>query len=63
VYANEVAESVLTDAVPIFDANGCMQDHPVETMYRRVRSWMIAAGTIEIHRNGIARTLYDKGYC
>jgi alkylation response protein AidB-like acyl-CoA dehydrogenase len=54
---------VLTDAVPIFDANGCMQDHPVESMYRRVRSWMIAAGTIEIHRNGIARTLYDKGYC
>jgi len=62
VYANEVGESVLSDAVQIFGANGYMRGHPVEYMYRMVRGWKIAGGTVEVHRNGIARTLYDKGY-
>lgn len=62
VYANEVGEAVLTEALQIFGANGYMQGHPIEYMYRLVRGWKIAGGTVEVHRNGIARTLYKKGY-
>lgn len=61
-YANEVGESILTDAVQIFGANGYMRGHPVEYMYRLVRGWKIAGGTVEVHRNGIARTLFEDGY-
>ena len=61
-YANEVGESVLTDAIQLFGANGYMRGHPVEYMYRLVRGWKIAGGTVEVHRNGIARTLFKEGY-
>lgn len=62
VYANEVGEAVLTDAVQLFGANGYMQGHPVEYMYRLVRGWKIAGGTVEVHRNGIATNLKRTGY-
>ncbi len=62
VYANEIGEQVLTDAMQIFGANGYMQGHPIEYMYRLVRGWKIAGGTVEIQRNGIASVLAKHGY-
>lgn len=62
VYANEVGERVLTEAMQIFGANGYMQGHPIEYMYRLVRGWKIAGGTVEVQRNGIARVLREHGY-
>jgi alkylation response protein AidB-like acyl-CoA dehydrogenase len=62
VYANEVGERVLSEALQLHGANGYMRGHPVEYMYRRVRGWKIAGGTVEIHRNGIAHMLLKEGY-
>ena len=62
VYANEVGEQVLTEAMQIFGANGYMHGHPVEYMYRLVRGWKIAGGTVEVQRNGIASVLKKHGY-
>ena len=62
VYANEVGEQVLTEAMQIFGANGYMRGHPVEYMYRLVRGWKIAGGTVEVQRNGIASVLKKHGY-
>lgn len=62
VYANEVGERVLTEALQLHGANGYMRGHPIEYMYRKVRGWKIAGGTVEVHRNGIADVLLSKGY-
>lgn len=62
VFANEMAETVASDAVQIHGANGYMRGHPVEYIYRKVRGRKIAGGTVEIHRNGIADALFKHGY-
>ncbi|WP_254547035.1 acyl-CoA dehydrogenase family protein [Halomarina pelagica] len=62
VYANEVGERVLTEALQVHGANGYAKGHPVEYMYRKIRGWKIAGGTVEIHRNGIAGLLLEEGY-
>lgn len=62
VHANEIGESVVSDALQLFGATGYMQGHPVEYMYRLVRGWKIAGGTVEVQRNGIARELKKHGY-
>ncbi|MFB6211442.1 MAG: acyl-CoA dehydrogenase family protein [Halobacteriales archaeon] len=62
VFANEMAEEIASDAVQIHGANGYMQGHPVEYLYRKVRGREIAGGTVEIHRNGIVDALYKHGY-
>lgn len=62
VFANEIAEDIASDAVQIHGANGYMQGHPVEYIYRKVRGRLIAGGTVEIHREGIVNDLYKNGY-
>ena len=62
VHANEISESVVSDALQLFGATGYMRGHPVEYMYRLVRGWKIAGGTVEVQRNGIARELKKHGY-
>jgi alkylation response protein AidB-like acyl-CoA dehydrogenase len=62
VFANEIAEEVASEAVQIHGANGYIQGHPVEYIYRKVRGRQIAGGTVEIHRDGIVDALYKHGY-
>jgi alkylation response protein AidB-like acyl-CoA dehydrogenase len=62
VFAAEMGEQVLTDALQIHGANGYMKGHPIEYLYRLVRHRKISGGTVEVHRNGIADTLYKHGY-
>jgi len=62
VFANEIGVEIADAAVQIHGANGYMQGHPVEYIYRKVRGRAIAGGTVEIHRNGIVDALYKYGY-
>ncbi|MFB6156977.1 MAG: acyl-CoA dehydrogenase family protein [Haloferacaceae archaeon] len=62
VFANEMAEDVVSDALQIHGANGYMKGHPVEYLYRKVRGRKLAGGTVEIHRNGIVDALFKHGY-
>ncbi|PGF13908.1 acyl-CoA dehydrogenase [Natrinema sp. CBA1119] len=61
VKANEVGQHVVDEALQIHGAIGYMQDSPLEYMYRWVRGWKIAGGTVEVQRNGIASYLKKYG--
>jgi alkylation response protein AidB-like acyl-CoA dehydrogenase len=62
VFANEAGQEVIDEALQIHGANGYQKGHPLEYLYRWVRGWRIAGGTVEIHRNGIARLLKKYGF-
>lgn len=61
VLANEAGQQAVDEAIQICGARGYMQSHPVEYLYRWVRGWKIAGGTVEVQRNGIARELKKHG--
>ena len=59
--ANEVGQYVVDEALQIHGATGYMADHPLSYLYRLVRGWKIAGGTVEIQRNNIAKELKRHG--
>jgi alkylation response protein AidB-like acyl-CoA dehydrogenase len=61
IKANETAQEVVDDALQIHGAIGYMKDSPVEYLYRWVRGWKIAGGTVETQRNAIAGQVKKHG--
>ncbi|RQG87878.1 acyl-CoA dehydrogenase [Natrarchaeobius halalkaliphilus] len=61
LYATEVCNNVVDEALQIHGANGYQQGHPLEYLYRLVRGKRIAAGTDEMLRNTIADAVLDEG--
>ena len=61
VKANEAAQDAIDEAVQIHGALGYMKGSPVEYLYRWVRGWKIAGGTVEIQRDSIAGQLKKYG--
>jgi len=61
VKANEVGQEVIDEALQIHGAIGYTKDSPIEYLYRWVRGWKIAGGTVEVQRNMIARDLKKYG--
>jgi len=61
VFANEAGQAVVDDALQLHGAQGYSKDSPLEYLYRLVRGWKIAGGTVEIQRNMIARDLKKHG--
>lgn len=61
LYSGEMLENVVSEALQINGARGYQQGHPLEYLYRFARSRRIAAGTDEIQKNTIARTLKQRG--
>jgi len=61
VKANEVGQKVIDDALQIHGAMGYTRESPIEYLYRWVRGWKIAGGTVEVQRNMIARDLKKYG--
>lgn len=61
VKANEAGQEVIDEAMQIHGAIGYMKDSPIEYLYRWVRGWKIAGGTVEIQRNMIARDVKKHG--
>ncbi|WP_175507256.1 acyl-CoA dehydrogenase family protein [Halostagnicola kamekurae] len=53
VKANEVGHSVIDEALQIHGASGYMKELPLEYLYRWIRGWKIAGGTVEVQRNTI----------
>ena len=53
-YATEAASRIVDDAVQILGGRGCLADHPVDHLYRAVRSLRIYEGTTEIQHLIIA---------
>jgi len=55
--ASEMAEQVCSDAIQIHGGYGCLEDYPVERIYRDVRVCQIYEGTSDIQRLIIARQI------
>jgi acyl-CoA dehydrogenase len=58
LFATETAQFVIDAAIQIHGAAGLEKGHPLEHLYRAVRSPRIYEGTSEIQRDVIARELY-----
>jgi alkylation response protein AidB-like acyl-CoA dehydrogenase len=61
LFASEMAERVVSDAIQIHGGYGYMADFPVERIYRDVRVCQIYEGTSDIQRMVIARELQSAG--
>ena len=61
VVANEAGQFAVDEALQLHGATGYMRGHPLEYLYRMVRGWKIAGGTVEVLRNAIAGELEKYG--
>jgi len=61
LFASEMVEEVVSEALQIHGANGYQQGHPLEHLYKLARGRRLAAGTDEIQRNQIADVLKSDG--
>jgi len=61
LFATEMAQTVVDDAIQIHGAAGLETGHLLEALYREVRALRIYEGTSEIQRTIIARELYREG--
>lgn len=62
VYVGEKMHEVADAALQIKGATGFVGDTPESYAYRRLRGYLIAGGTPDIHRNMIAKSLYKTGF-
>lgn len=57
VLATEAVARIVDRAIQLSGGAAVVQGHPLERLYRRIRSWRIAEGTTEVLRLVIARNL------
>ena len=56
-FATEAAQRAVDDAIQVIGGLGCLANHPVDRLYRSVRSLRIYEGTTEIQHLIVARDL------
>jgi len=59
MYATEMAQQVIDSAVQIFGGLGVVSGHPVERLYREIRSLRIYEGATEVQKLIISRQLLE----
>jgi alkylation response protein AidB-like acyl-CoA dehydrogenase len=59
MFATEAAQRVIDDAVQLLGARGVVAGHPVEELYREIRSLRIYEGTTEVQKLVIAGQVMD----
>ena len=59
---NEAGHYAANEAVQVMGATGFSQEALVEYCLRRTRGWMIAGGSIEILKNRIAESVFDRRF-
>ncbi len=62
VFVGEKTLEVVDDALQIKGANGYVGDTPEAFAYQKLRGYLLAGGTPDIHRNNLARSLQKEGY-
>ncbi|MEF8778634.1 MAG: acyl-CoA dehydrogenase family protein [Natronomonas sp.] len=62
VFVGEKTLEVADDALQIKGANGYVGDTPESFAYRKLRGYLLAGGTPDIHRNNVANALQNEGY-
>lgn len=61
-FINEAAFEVANEALQVFGASGYSTEFPIEYLVRRTRGWMIAGGSVEMLRNRIAESIFDRRF-
>lgn len=61
-FCNQAAFEVAHEALQIMGGYGYSREFPVEYMFRRIRGWMIAGGTVEILKNRIASEVFGRRF-
>jgi acyl-CoA dehydrogenase len=59
-FATEAAQRIVDDAIQIIGGRGALADHPVDRLYRAVRSLRIYEGTTEVQYLVIAREMLRR---
>jgi alkylation response protein AidB-like acyl-CoA dehydrogenase len=59
MYATEAAQRVIDDALQLLGGRGVVAGHPVEQLYREIRSLRIYEGTTEVQQLVIAGQVLD----
>jgi alkylation response protein AidB-like acyl-CoA dehydrogenase len=59
---NQAGFEVANEALQVMGATGYSQDSLVEYCLRRCRGWMIAGGSIEILKNRLAESIFDRTF-
>jgi hypothetical protein len=62
LYCNAMARQVADDAVQLHGAYGFSTEMPLEYLYRKIRGWSIAGGTVQILRNRLASEIYGRNF-
>ena len=62
VAANLAGFEVSNDALQIMGAMGYSTETLVEYCVRRTRGWMIAGGSVEMMKNKIAESVFDRPF-
>jgi len=61
-YCNQAGFEVCSEAMQIMGGMGYTEDTLVEYCFRKTRGWMIAGGSIEILRNRIAESVFERQF-
>jgi len=61
-FCNQAGFDIANDALQVMGALGYSQEELVEYCVRRCRGWMIAGGSIEILKNRIAETVFERSF-
>ncbi len=61
-YVNQMAVRVTNEAMQLAGAYGLAEEYPYERHFRDVRGMSVGYGTVEIHRNSIAREILQGNY-
>jgi alkylation response protein AidB-like acyl-CoA dehydrogenase len=59
---NQAGFDVASEALQVMGATGYSQDTLVEYCLRRCRGWMIAGGSVEILKNRVAESVFDRSF-
>ena len=62
LYATEMAQQVIDQAVQIHGGDGVRLGHPVEALYREIRALRIYEGATDVQKVVIARSVLDGSY-
>ena len=62
MYANEIAKEVCDAAMQLHGGYGDSREYPLERMYRDVRAFSIAGGTVQILRNMTAQPFLNRKF-
>jgi alkylation response protein AidB-like acyl-CoA dehydrogenase len=61
-YCNQAGFEICSEAMQIMGGMGYTEDTLVEWCFRKTRGWMIAGGSIEILKNRIAESVFERTF-